>query len=92
MRLPCSSTYIVRLPLRDLDDRCECGFPTDEVLLGVFDDARTVYISHRINNVPAIVPMTIPATVPPDMQEHVELVLEARGCRGRILLNKVSGV
>jgi len=36
----------------------------------VYDSALTVYINHKISNVPTIDPMTMPAMEPPDIQLH----------------------
>jgi hypothetical protein len=56
---PLLSTYVEWLPLREL--RC------DRRSLGVDDSLLTLFISHKINNVPNIDPMPMPAMEPPDI-------------------------
>jgi hypothetical protein len=44
--------------------------PYRGLFLRVYDAALAVYINHKINNVPAVDSMKIPAIVPSEMQLH----------------------
>jgi hypothetical protein len=68
--VPLLSMYVEWLPLREL----WC----DRRSLEVDDSVLRLFISHRINNVPNIDPMTMPAMEPPDIQLHPFELLDCR--------------
>jgi hypothetical protein len=67
---PLLSTYAEWLPFREL--RC------DRRSLGVDDSLLALFISHKINSVPNIDPITMPAMEPPDIQLHPFELVDCR--------------
>jgi hypothetical protein len=74
---PLLSRYVEWLLLLELR-RDRRSLPTDDSSPGVYDSALTVSISHKINNVPIIDPMIMPAMEPPDIQLHPFELVDCR--------------